>query len=77
MIVIPSYAGTCRLHTSCTGHRLGHFWFFILISEMKRSLDSRYEGLSKIDCQLLISAWCLQGFATTLYAVFSIYAYIV
>lgn len=42
----------------------GHFMFFILISEMRRPEDA------------MKAAWCLQGFATVFYAVFSIVMYV-
>ncbi|KAH7883776.1 transmembrane amino acid transporter protein-domain-containing protein [Phlebopus sp. FC_14] len=42
----------------------GHFMFFILISEMRRPEDA------------MKAAWCLQGFSTTFYAVFSIVTYV-
>ncbi|KAG2076919.1 amino acid transporter [Suillus decipiens] len=43
---------------------VGHFMFFILISEMRRPEDA------------MKAAWCLQGFATVFYAVFSIVMYV-
>ncbi|KDQ63834.1 hypothetical protein JAAARDRAFT_29881 [Jaapia argillacea MUCL 33604] len=42
----------------------GHFMFFMLISEMREPQDA------------MKAAWCLQGFATTFYAVFSIVMYV-
>ncbi|KAG7099417.1 hypothetical protein E1B28_001269 [Marasmius oreades] len=42
----------------------GHFMFFILISEMKQPEDA------------MKAAWCLQGFSTLLYAVFSVVVYL-
>ncbi|KAH7915339.1 transmembrane amino acid transporter protein-domain-containing protein [Hygrophoropsis aurantiaca] len=42
----------------------GHFMFFILISEMREPRDA------------MKAAWCLQGFATTFYAVFAIVMYV-
>ncbi|KAJ3551374.1 hypothetical protein NM688_g4742 [Phlebia brevispora] len=42
----------------------GHFMFFILISEMREPQDA------------MKAAWCLQGFATTFYAVFSVVVYV-
>jgi len=41
----------------------GHFMFFILISEMKQPRDA------------MKAAWCLQGFATVFYTVFSVVIY--
>ncbi|KIJ68230.1 hypothetical protein HYDPIDRAFT_82700 [Hydnomerulius pinastri MD-312] len=42
----------------------GHFMFFILISEMKRPQDA------------MKAAWCLQGFATIFYSVFTVVTYV-
>ncbi|ESK98400.1 amino acid transporter [Moniliophthora roreri MCA 2997] len=42
----------------------GHFMFFILISEMRRPEDA------------MKAAWCLQVFATVLYAMFSVVMYV-
>ncbi|EIN13531.1 hypothetical protein PUNSTDRAFT_140049 [Punctularia strigosozonata HHB-11173 SS5] len=42
----------------------GHFMFFILISEMKRPQDA------------MKAAWCLQGFSTIFYVVFSVVIYV-
>ncbi|KAG1866262.1 amino acid transporter [Suillus tomentosus] len=42
----------------------GHFMFFILISEMRRPEDA------------MKAAWCLQGFATVFYTVFSVVVYV-
>jgi len=42
----------------------GHFMFFILISEMKRPQDA------------MKAAWCLQGFSTVFYCIFSVVVYV-
>ncbi|TCD67011.1 hypothetical protein EIP91_000631 [Steccherinum ochraceum] len=42
----------------------GHFMFFILISEMRRPQDA------------MKAAWCLQGFATVFYCIFSVVVYV-
>ncbi|EPQ60892.1 hypothetical protein GLOTRDRAFT_124634 [Gloeophyllum trabeum ATCC 11539] len=42
----------------------GHFMFFMLMSEMRRPQDA------------MKAAWCLQGFATLFYVVFSVVMYI-
>ncbi|KAK7463789.1 hypothetical protein VKT23_005728 [Stygiomarasmius scandens] len=42
----------------------GHFMFFILISEMRRPQDA------------MKAAWCLQGFATIFYVIFSVVIYV-
>ncbi|KAG1812299.1 transmembrane amino acid transporter protein-domain-containing protein [Suillus variegatus] len=43
---------------------VGHFMFFILISEMRKPEDA------------IKAAWCLQGFATVFYVVFSVVMYV-
>ncbi|KAI0035925.1 amino acid transporter [Vararia minispora EC-137] len=42
----------------------GHFMFFILISEMERPQDA------------MKAAWCLQGFSTLFYVIFSVVVYL-
>ena len=55
--------------------------FFILISEMRRPQDAMKVRLvlsSPVLASLILikAAWCLQGFAITFYAVFSVVVYV-